>query len=173
MLRSLVRTTSTLSRMRTPAFRMPGSWLSHTAAATTRPSIAMHLQTSRFSTTSQIMKQVTVTFIEPDGNEVEATGEEGTNLMELAHENDVELEGACEGACACSTCHVILPEEIFDNLDEPTDEENDMLDLAFGLTDTSRLGCQVELSADMEGIKIKLPSATRNFYVDGSKPAHH
>ncbi|ORX67161.1 ferredoxin [Linderina pennispora] len=107
------------------------------------------------------MKQVTVTFIEPDGNEVEATGEEGTNLMELAHEND------------CSTCHVILPEEIFDNLEEPTDEENDMLDLAFGLTDTSRLGCQVELTAEMEGMRIKLPSATRNFYVDGSKPAHH
>ncbi|KAJ1949175.1 mitochondrial matrix iron-sulfur protein [Linderina pennispora] len=173
MLRSLVRTTNVLSRMRTPASRMAGSWLARTTPAATKPSILMYQQTSQFSTTSQTMKQVTVTFIEPDGNEVEATGEEGTNLMELAHENDVELEGACEGACACSTCHVILPEEIFDNLEEPTDEENDMLDLAFGLTDTSRLGCQVELTAEMEGMRIKLPSATRNFYVDGSKPAHH
>ncbi|KAJ2286384.1 mitochondrial matrix iron-sulfur protein, partial [Coemansia sp. RSA 353] len=55
----------------------------------------------------------------------------------------------------------------------PTDEENDMLDLAFGLTDTSRLGCQVLLTPEMEGMRIKLPSATRNFYVDGAKPAHH
>ncbi|KAJ2354813.1 mitochondrial matrix iron-sulfur protein [Coemansia erecta] len=93
--------------------------------------------------------------------------------MELAHENDVDLEGACEGACACSTCHVILEDEVFDSLPEPTDEENDMLDLAFGLTDTSRLGCQVLLTPEMDGMRIKLPSATRNFYVDGAKPAHH
>ncbi|KAJ1725825.1 mitochondrial matrix iron-sulfur protein [Coemansia erecta] len=128
---------------------------------------------SRFSTSSPSLKDITVTFIEPDGNEVTATGEEGTNLMELAHENDVDLEGACEGACACSTCHVILDDKIYDELPEPTDEENDMLDLAFGLTDTSRLGCQVLLTPEMEGMRIKLPSATRNFYVDGAKPAHH
>ncbi|PIA14001.1 ferredoxin [Coemansia reversa NRRL 1564] len=126
-----------------------------------------------FSTSAIPAKDVTVTFIEPDGNEVKATGEEGTNLMELAHENDVDLEGACEGACACSTCHVILPDNIYDRLPEPSDEENDMLDLAFGLTDTSRLGCQVMLSPEMEGMRIKLPSATRNFYVDGAKPSHH
>ncbi|KAJ2622989.1 mitochondrial matrix iron-sulfur protein [Coemansia sp. RSA 1358] len=128
---------------------------------------------SPFSVYAPIAKQVTVTFIEPDGHEVQAAGEEGTNLMELAHENDVDLEGACEGACACSTCHVILEDKIYDELPEPTDEENDMLDLAFGLTDTSRLGCQVQLTPEMEGMRIKLPSATRNFYVDGAKPAHH
>ncbi|KAJ2782468.1 mitochondrial matrix iron-sulfur protein [Coemansia javaensis] len=126
-----------------------------------------------FRSSAAAGKSVTVTFIEPDGNEIQATGEEGTNLMELAHENDVDLEGACEGACACSTCHVILEDKIFDGLPEPTDEENDMLDLAFGLTDTSRLGCQVLLTPEMEGMRIKLPSATRNFYVDGAKPAHH
>ncbi|KAJ1818598.1 mitochondrial matrix iron-sulfur protein [Coemansia sp. RSA 2599] len=131
------------------------------------------IQKPRFSVYAPSMKDITVTFIEPDGNEVVATGEEGTNLMELAHENDVDLEGACEGACACSTCHVILEEKIYDELPEPTDEENDMLDLAFGLTDTSRLGCQVLLTPEMEGMRIKLPSATRNFYVDGAKPAHH
>ncbi|KAJ2743000.1 mitochondrial matrix iron-sulfur protein [Coemansia sp. BCRC 34301] len=130
-------------------------------------------QLSRFATSSLLAKDVTVTFIEPDGNEVQATGEEGTNLMELAHENNVDLEGACEGACACSTCHVILDGNVFDSLPEPTDEENDMLDLAFGLTDTSRLGCQVLLTPEMEGMRIKLPSATRNFYVDGAKPSHH
>ena len=63
--------------------------------------------------------------------------------MEAAHKHDVELEGACEGSLACSTCHVILEESVFDKLDEPSDDENDMLDLAFALTETSRLGCQV------------------------------
>ncbi|KAJ2842280.1 mitochondrial matrix iron-sulfur protein [Coemansia brasiliensis] len=130
-------------------------------------------QTAAFSSSVRHFKQISVVFVEPDGNKVKATGEEGTNLMELAHENDVDLEGACEGACACSTCHVILEDKIYDDLPEPSDEENDMLDLAFGLTDTSRLGCQVELTPEMEGMVIKLPAATRNFYVDGAKPAHH
>ncbi|OMJ10352.1 Adrenodoxin-like protein 1, mitochondrial [Smittium culicis] len=80
---------------------------------------------------------------------------------------------ACECSCACSTCHVILESELYDKLEEPTDEELDMLDLAFGLTETSRLGCQIQASKLLEGAKIKLPSATRNFYVDGSKPTHH
>ncbi|KAJ2512381.1 mitochondrial matrix iron-sulfur protein [Coemansia sp. RSA 1939] len=145
-----------------------------TAAVPFRPQNRILQQhTLPFSALAPVAKQVTVTFVEPDGAEIEATGEEGTNLMELAHENDVDLEGACEGACACSTCHVILEDKIYDELPEPSDEENDMLDLAFGLTDTSRLGCQVELTPDMEGMRIKLPSATRNFYVDGAKPAHH
>lgn len=63
-------------------------------------------------------------------------GKEGQNLVHLAHENDIDLEGACECSLACSTCHVILQEEVYDSLDEPTDEEEDLLDLAFGLTET-------------------------------------
>ncbi|KAJ2721251.1 mitochondrial matrix iron-sulfur protein [Coemansia sp. Benny D115] len=157
---------------RWPVTQTGVSW--STASGTPRQHIRHNRpQRASFSVSAATAKQVTVTFIEPDGNEVEATGEEGTNLMELAHENDVDLEGACEGACACSTCHVILEDKIFDELPEPTDEENDMLDLAFGLTDTSRLGCQVLLTPEMEGMRIKLPSATRNFWVDGAKPTHH
>jgi ferredoxin-2, mitochondrial len=68
---------------------------------------------------------------------------------------------------------VILPEEYYDRLDEPEDEEYDMLDLAFGLTETSRLGCQVVLSKDLEGAELQLPAATRNFAVDGFKPQPH
>ncbi|KAG8956631.1 hypothetical protein FRC04_000109 [Tulasnella sp. 424] len=63
-------------------------------------------------------------------------GREGDSILDLAHEYDVDLEGACEASLACSTCHVILPEEYYDLLPEPVDEENDMLDMAFGLTDT-------------------------------------
>ena len=93
--------------------------------------------------------------------------------MRLAHENDVDLEGACEGACACSTCHVILDKQIFDKLDPPSVEEEDMLDLAFGLTPTSRLGCQVKLTKDLDNMRARLPSATRNMAVDGFKPKPH
>ena len=75
--------------------------------------------------------------------------------------------GACEGSVACSTCHVILPPEHYDLLPEPEDDENDMLDMAFGLTDTSRLGCQVKLTKELDGITCTLPAATRNMFVDG------
>jgi len=98
---------------------------------------------------------------------------EGDNILDLAHEYDIDLEGACEGSVACSTCHVILPPEHYDLLPEPEDDENDMLDMAFGLTDTSRLGCQVKLTRELDGMVVTLPSATRNMFVDGVKPTKH
>lgn len=71
--------------------------------------------------------------------------------------------GACGGSCACSTCHVIVTDEAFyDKMAEPDDEENDMLDLAFGLTETSRLGCQVKMSKELDGLIVQLPKMTRN-----------
>jgi ferredoxin len=71
--------------------------------------------------------------------------------------------GACGGSCACSTCHVIVTDESFyDKMTEPDDDENDMLDLAFGLTETSRLGCQVKMTKELDGVTVKLPSMTRN-----------
>jgi ferredoxin len=78
-----------------------------------------------------------------------------------------DYSGACEGSVACSTCHVILPEEYYNLLPEPEDDENDMLDMAFGLTDTSRLGCQVKVTRELDGMTCTLPSATRNMFVDG------
>ena len=100
---------------------------------------------------------------------------EGKSILDVAHTrpDDVELEGACDGACACSTCHVILADAVYRELEAPTDEEEDMLDLAFALTETSRLGCQVKLQAKHSGMEIRLPSATRNLYVDGHKPKPH
>jgi len=84
------------------------------------------------------------------------------------------MEGACEGSLACSTCHVILEDEIYDKLEEPTDEENDMLDLAPGLTETSRLGCQVIMSKDLDGMVVTLPNATRNVQSErfAERPSH-
>jgi len=100
-------------------------------------------------------------------------GNEGDDILSLAHEYDIDLEGACEGSIACSTCHVILSPEYYDLLEEPGDDENDMLDMAFGLTDTSRLGCQVILDKKLDGVVCTLPAATRNMFVDGKKPTHH
>jgi len=101
------------------------------------------------------------------------TAKEGQNIMEVAHENDIELEGACEGSLACSTCHVILTSDMYSKLEDPSDEENDMLDMAFGLTDTSRLGCQVKLTKELDGMTVRIPEATRNMAVDGYKPKPH
>ncbi|KAI0316643.1 2Fe-2S ferredoxin-type domain-containing protein [Amylostereum chailletii] len=100
-------------------------------------------------------------------------GNEGDDILSLAHEHDVDLEGACEGSVACSTCHVIISENHYDLIPEPEDDENDMLDMAFGLTDTSRLGCQVRLTRELDGMTATLPSATRNMFVDGKKPTPH
>lgn len=108
-----------------------------------------------------------------DGTEQTVEAEEGQDLMRLAHANNIELEGACEGSLACSTCHVILEPAVYAGLPEPTDEENDMLDLAFGLTETSRLGCQVKVGPNLEGARVTIPSVTRNMAVDGFKPKPH
>ena len=97
----------------------------------------------------------------------------GANFLRSAQRHDLELEGACEGVCACSTCHVIFDDETYDSLPEPSEDEDDMLDQAFGLTATSRLGCQVVIEKEHEGIVVTLPKATRNFYVDGHVPKPH
>ena len=72
------------------------------------------------------------------------------------------MEGTCEGQMACSTCHVIVDAAWFDRLDAPSDYEEDMLDLAMGLTQTSRLGCQVTLRAEDDGLEVRLPQAVIN-----------
>ena len=107
----------------------------------------------------------TITFIDANGAETVVDAPNGISLLEVAHQNHVPLEGACEGSLACSTCHVILDEDSFANLPEATEDEEDMLDLAFGLTHTSRLGCQIIVSDALDGIRVRLPNATRNMMV--------
>merc|ERR1712226_1235606 len=97
----------------------------------------------------------------------------GQNILRAAQQHGVELEGACEGVIACSTCHVILEEKLYDDLEYPCEDEEDMLDEAFGLTPTSRFGCQLIVTEAMDGEKFRLPAATRNFYVDGHVPQPH
>ena len=174
---------------------------------------------------------VNVVFLQPDGETRTAVQAfVGETLLQTAHRNEIDLEGACEGGtsillnrgprrindkfcpythtthtlytfrstmlrtpklangflfqtncfivslctvCACSTCHLILPQNLFHSLPEPSEDEEDMLDMAFGLTETSRLGCQITVTSDMEGVVLEMPKATRNFYVDGHKPKPH
>ncbi|KAI5917628.1 2Fe-2S ferredoxin-type domain-containing protein [Camillea tinctor] len=108
-------------------------------------------------------EELYVTFIDKDEKEHKIAVSENDNLLDIAQDNDLEMEGACGGSCACSTCHVIVTDEgYFEKMPEPSDDENDMLDLAFGLTETSRLGCQVHMKKELDGLKVRLPSMTRN-----------
>jgi 2Fe-2S ferredoxin len=107
-----------------------------------------------------------MTFVLPDGTKKEVDAPVGLSVLEIAHRNDVPLEGACEGSLACSTCHVVVDKDDYERLPEATEDEEDMLDLAFGLTHTSRLGCQITITDELDGLKVSLPTATRNMMVD-------
>lgn len=107
-----------------------------------------------------------MTFIGPDGTRTEVEAPEGLSVLEIAHRNKLELEGACEGSLACSTCHVVVADDWYDRLTPASDDEEDMLDLAFGLTSTSRLGCQIIMTKALDGLVVNLPAATRNMMVD-------
>jgi len=118
-------------------------------------------------------KTASFVFINRDNSRTNVTAPYGKSVLEVAHENNVEIEGACEGSLACSTCHVILEPWLFDKLEEPSEREEDLLDLAPGLTDTSRLCCQLRVNEKLNGTEIRLPKATINFYVDGHIPKPH
>jgi 2Fe-2S ferredoxin len=106
-----------------------------------------------------------VTFIERDGNRREVDAPLGLSVLEIAHKNGIDIEGACEGSLACSTCHVIVDPEWYDLLKEASEDEEDMLDLAFGLTATSRLGCQIIITEELDGLIVRLPKSTRNLLI--------
>ena len=104
-----------------------------------------------------------VRFLRPDGTldrEVEAAP--GTTLLDLAQASGQPLEGSCEGAMACSTCHVIVAAEDFDRLPPASDEEDDLLDFAAHVTRTSRLACQ--LVVPQEGIlTVRMPGGAHDW----------
>jgi len=103
-----------------------------------------------------------MTFILKDGSRKEVDAPLGLSVLEIAHRNHVDIEGACEGSLACSTCHVIVEKDWFDKLGEASEDEEDMLDLAFGLTHTSRLGCQIVMCPELDGLVVRLPKEVRN-----------
>ena len=102
-------------------------------------------------------------FINADGNSrLEVDAPVGLSVLEIAHRHGVDIEGACEGSMACSTCHVIVDSADYKKLEEASEDEEDMLDLAFGLTKTSRLGCQIIITEELDGLTVQLPASTRN-----------
>jgi ferredoxin, 2Fe-2S len=101
-------------------------------------------------------------FVERDGTRREVDAPLGLSVLEIAHKNDVDIEGACEGSLACSTCHVIVDQDWYELLKDASEDEEDMLDLAFGLTATSRLGCQIVMTEELDGLVVRLPASTRN-----------
>ena len=100
--------------------------------------------------------------MERGGQRLQVEAPVGLSILEIAHRHKIDLEGACEGSLACSTCHVVIDEEDFDRLADPTEAEEDMLDLAFGLTRTSRLGCQIIMTEELDGMTVHLPAASRD-----------
>ncbi|XP_035006383.1 adrenodoxin [Hippoglossus stenolepis] len=127
----------------------PGSWLTGLRGFTsgTRP-----LRSDN---------KVTVNFINRDGEKVTVKGSPGDSLLDVVINEDLDFDGfgACEGTLACSTCHLIFDEDVYKNLGPVTDEELDMLDLAYGLSDTSRLGCQICLTKSLEGMVARVPES--------------
>ncbi|KPJ01203.1 PREDICTED: adrenodoxin-like protein, mitochondrial [Papilio xuthus] len=116
---------------------------------------------------------VNITYVDKDGKKTKVRGKVGDNVLYLAHRYGVEMEGACEASLACTTCHVYVQQDYFDKLPMSEEKEDDLLDMAPFLKENSRLGCQIVLTKELEGMELRLPKATRNFYVDGHKPAPH
>jgi ferredoxin len=105
---------------------------------------------------------ITITFLDPRRKAVETSAEPGDNLLRVGQAAGLPLEGTCEGQMACSTCHVIVAGDWFDRLPAASEEEEDMLDFAAGARRTSRLSCQIELTAQMDGLTVSVPSESND-----------
>jgi ferredoxin len=104
----------------------------------------------------------TVTFITARGDRVTAQAAEGACLLDVAQNADMPLEGTCEGQMACSTCHVIVSPDWFARLPRASEDEEDMLDLAAGVSRTSRLACQITLTAALDGLEVRIPGESHD-----------
>ena len=99
-----------------------------------------------------------ITFIEHNGTQHTVDAEVGKSVMQAAMDNLVPgIDADCGGECSCATCHVMVDAAWFRKTGAPGEDELDMLDLAFGLSETSRLGCQIEMSDDLDGLIVTVP----------------
>ncbi len=99
-----------------------------------------------------------LTIIDPEGTHHKVEAPSGITVLEVARRNGINIEGACEGSLSCSTCHVIVDSRVYGRLPAPDEDEEDMLDLAFGLTGTSRLGCRIVMTEELDGLTVRLPA---------------
>ena len=100
------------------------------------------------------MAKINVTDREGQGHELEAT--KGWSVMEIIRENDLPIEAACGGCCACATCHVYVDKAWLSKLTPAEDEEDSMLDEAYQVQENSRLSCQITFSEELDGLKVTL-----------------
>ena len=105
---------------------------------------------------------IRVNFVTTDGQKIVAEGQPGQRLLELGQAAGMPLDGTCEGQMACSTCHVVIGADWFDRLPAAVEDEEDMLDLAAGVTRTSRLSCQIVLTQDLDGLDVRIPDEARD-----------
>ena len=105
---------------------------------------------------------VKVTFVTAQDQRIAAEAAAGTRLLEVGQNAGLPLEGTCEGQMACSTCHVVVAPDWFALLPEASEDEEDMLDLAAGVTRTSRLACQITLTEALDGLEVRVPSEARD-----------
>ena len=97
---------------------------------------------------------------DPDGTEHALDAVEGWRVMEIIRDHGLPIKAECGGACACATCHVYVDEAWLDKIAPMNEEEEYMLDEAFELEDNSRLYCQIIMSEELDGLKVKIaPSA--------------
>lgn len=139
-----------------------------TAQVSTFPSHNKFLPIRHVPNVSSMQKRsyssenININLVNRKGETIVVKATHDDTLLDVIIDNDIDIEsfGVCEGTLGCSTCHVILEKPIFELMDKvcpPTAEEYDMLDMACGLTETSRLGCQIEISKDLEGCTITIP----------------
>ncbi|NP_001232986.1 uncharacterized protein LOC100160329 [Acyrthosiphon pisum] len=127
--------------------------------------IRSRVHNMKYMSTVNNDKPIKVTFNKANGDKIIAEGKKGDSLLDVIINNNLDFDGygACEGTLTCSTCHVILDSKDYDALpDKPSDEELDMLDLAYNLTDTSRLGCQIILEEKLDGLEVKVPATVND-----------
>lgn len=108
---------------------------------------------------------LSIRFVTADGKNVDVEAQVGASLLDVAQGIGMPLEGTCEGQMACSTCHVIVADQWFERLPEPSMEEEDMLDLAAGVSRTSRLACQIRLTEAMDGLVIRIPGVSHDMQI--------
>ncbi|CAI6368796.1 unnamed protein product [Macrosiphum euphorbiae] len=127
--------------------------------------IRSRVHNMKYMSTVNNDKLIKVTFNKANGDKITAEGKKGDSLLDVIINNNLDFDGygACEGTLTCSTCHVILDSKDYDALpDKPSDEELDMLDLAYNLTDTSRLGCQIILEEKLDGLEVQVPATVND-----------
>jgi ferredoxin, 2Fe-2S len=101
-----------------------------------------------------------VTYIQPDGTASEVEAAPGATLMETAVDNDIPgIVAECGGACSCATCHVYVEPQWLGLLTPPDAQEDGMLDCVLDRQPTSRLSCQIRISADLDGIAVRVPES--------------